>query len=81
MVGHARHLQQKRADGDEEQERPHHQHRRAQVVIPQGAAHLGYLDQDDNQEVELYEYQVDILKILGVGNVEVKDIDRDKLYD
>jgi hypothetical protein len=46
------------------------------MVISQRTAHLRYLHQNDNQKEELNENQVDVLKILGVDNVEVKDVDR-----
>ena len=49
------------------------------MIIPQRAAHFGQLYQNDNQKVELNEYQVEILEVSGIYNVNVENIDGDKL--
>ena len=79
MGGHARHLQQNGAHGDEKQKRRHHQNRRTEMVFAQRAAGLGQFDQYYDKEIELYENQVDVLEVLCINHVKMENVDGDKL--
>ena len=51
------------------------------MVFSQGAAHLRHLHQNNNQKIELDEYQIDILEIMRIDNVYVENIYGDELED
>ena len=51
------------------------------MILPQRTADFGNLNEDNNQEIELDEYQVNVLKILSIDNVNMEDVDRDELYN
>ena len=51
------------------------------MVFPQGAAHLRHLHQNNNQKIELDEYQIDILEIMRIDNVYMENIYGDELQN
>ena len=49
------------------------------MVFSQGAAHLRHLHQDNDQKVELDEYQIDIFEIMRIDNIYMENIYGDEL--
>ena len=49
------------------------------MIFPDGTAGFGQLHQYDDKKVELYENQVNILKIVRIDNIKMENIDGDKL--
>ena len=45
------------------------------MVVSQRTAHLRDFHQNDDQKIELYENQLDILEILCVDNIKMEDVD------